>query len=149
MDITFSFDHKERLARRIERLKKNLHYFKIVDIVFKYNDVYDIENKIMINNNSSYLYFHDLTNITYSKIEEFLDSIFSQSNTASSENKYAEYKPYSQCDIDNEYMNKYNNHERNIIKKIMHDEEKNNDCDNIESNSSIFVKKFKITQAKS
>ena len=125
-DSEYSFEQKERLARRIQKIKKQKYLVDVVSIITKYNPELDITS----NPSGQFMYFQDLTNDTYYALEKYLNKIIkSKTMTDTSDNtlSHSDTKKYSDNDdiFDNNYKLKYSNKERNIIKRKIYDHQVN------------------------
>jgi hypothetical protein len=149
----YTFEQKEKLARRIGKLKTKEHFETIGDIITDCNEGISVTQ----NSNGSFVCFHNLTNETYIKIEKFILSIVKgKSISEADQSTYSsDYQPYSQDDypFENNAKLRYNNRERNIIKRKLIDN-KLNEISELETNDqkieatiikneAIFVKKQK------
>ena len=119
MSKTYTFEFKKKLKEKIERLTEKKHLEKIRDIIFKYNP------DISVSQNSSgmLLFFHNLTDETYNKIENYIDKInkdiikeltISYANTLSSDINDSEDINIKNIEISNIKLSSL---EKNLIKK--------------------------------
>ena len=71
MSKIYTFEFKKKLKDRIEKITDKKTLEKIRDIIFKYNP------KVSVSQNSSgmLLFFHNLTDISYNKLELFLNKL--------------------------------------------------------------------------
>ncbi|AYV83574.1 MAG: hypothetical protein Hyperionvirus8_58 [Hyperionvirus sp.] len=143
----FSFEQKERLARRIQKLKKPKYYLEIEKIITDNNPQLDITE----NPSGKFMYFQNLTSETYVALEKYVRKILKvrvaslsedggvlklSSPALSSEN--AE-DPFLSNSTGNGKL-KYSNKERNLIKRKMYDEEINKEQSEASTNQ-VFVKR--------
>ena len=114
-------ENKEKLARKINKIKNKQHLIEIVKIIKK-----DVNaGNIVENNNGLFMMFHNLSDDTYSKIEKFFKKHTKISDTTSE--KYSTELPPDINNNDNYiYENqsklKYSNKEKCIIKRKLYDE---------------------------
>ena len=127
----YSFEQKEKLARRIQKLKKEKHFADIRDIIIKYNP--DIN--ITTNPSGHFMYFQNLRNDTYFAIEKYIKKVsvikyVSESNdtfnTENSQNDDKIVSSLSNMSEDEQFSDnprlKYSNREKNLIKRKNYDE---------------------------
>ena len=69
MSKTYTFEYKKKLKDRIEKLTDKKTLEKIRDIIFKHNPDINVSQ----NSSGMLLFFHNLTDITYNKLEIFLN----------------------------------------------------------------------------
>lgn len=143
----YSYLEKKKLADKISKVKNKEDLVKLYSIVAK-------NNAIMENNNGIFMYFHDLDNKIYQKIENELkiinkkyiysfDSDKNISEESSEKRKKKMYKPY----VNDEFplqkgicpKLKLNNREKNIWLKNQHDKYMKND------NSDVIYTKFDVS----
>jgi hypothetical protein len=165
MTDEFSFARKEILKRKIENLTKEKHvanykplhsldkisdsYFAvehIKKIILKYNP------KINITTNATghHLYFHNLTKDTYSEISNYIDILNSQSKKETDSFTIMQTDTEMEVsEVSNNKM-KYNNQEKNLIKRRNYDEmiksineQNNGDSEGDDNDGTVFVKKEK------
>jgi hypothetical protein len=67
----FTYEDKENLTRKIGKIKKKKYLETIRDIIIKYNPNINITE----NSNGLFIAFHNLENVTYTKINSFLNKI--------------------------------------------------------------------------
>lgn len=114
---TISFEIKKKLKERIEKISDKKELEKIRDIIFRCNP------DISVSQNSSgmLLFFHNLTDITYTKITHFLNKLDASKIKSITQSS-------TEDDIDTNYVNKLvkdsignslklNSLEKNLIKK--------------------------------
>jgi hypothetical protein len=146
-DNNFSFIDKERLVKNIHKLKKNVYYQDIKNIILKHNPNIAITK----NPTGQFLYFHDLKDETYHEINNYIIKCKKnkKSNSENSENNISslnlDFTNKSDEDLDfmgSPYL-KYSNKERNLIKKKIYNE-------TIKKNKStnVFIKKKNINKKK-
>ncbi|AYV76689.1 MAG: hypothetical protein Terrestrivirus11_30 [Terrestrivirus sp.] len=138
-ELTYSFEQKEKLARRIQKLKKEKHFCDIQDIITKHNP----EINITTNPSGHFMYFQNLRTETYFAIEKYIKKVtmgqflsessdaYSTQNTHSETKKdtLSESKKYSS---EEEHFSsnpklKYSNREKNLIKRKNYDKQINGD----------------------
>ena len=68
---SYSFELKKKLKERIEKLSDREYIEKIKQLIFKYNPLLSYTQ----NSSGVLLFFHDLTNETYSKLDTYLKKI--------------------------------------------------------------------------
>src|SRR5437660_892093 len=91
-ELTYSFEQKEKLARRIQKLKKEKHFIDIQDIIMKHNP--DIN--ITTNPSGHFMYFQNLRVETYFAIEKYIKKVTmgqflsESSETYSTQNSHSE-----------------------------------------------------------
>ena len=129
----YSHKRKKKLADKISKIRKKKDYVKILQIIKE--DKKDITE----NNNGLFMYFHDLNDETYYKLENYLHNLnkkrnyypdsTSEGQTSSISQK--EYNPYvtdefpSQKGISPKL--KYSNKEKNLIKRKRYDKNINSE----------------------
>lgn len=69
--MTYTFDMKKRLAEKIGKLKTKEHVKMIKDIIFEENKDIAVTKK----SNSILMYFHNLTEETYSRIDKYIEKL--------------------------------------------------------------------------
>jgi hypothetical protein len=161
METEYSFEHKEKIAKQIQRLKKRQHFIDIQNIIINHNP----EINITTNHSGHFMYFQNLKTDTYIAIEKYIkkiniNRILSENsdnvdkNTLNNEKNIDDIKKYSHENdqfFDNPRL-KYSNKEKNLIKRKNYDEEVNNQGEthviiienpNLE-NKKIFVKRKSI-----
>ena len=152
MNNNYSFIKKKKLAQRIMNIKDKIQLLKIKAIIFEENP----SLSVVKNSTGILLYFQNLENITYIKLENFLNNrtlkmcikkinnintiennIFSDINVSSSENLL------NLTSNDTDY--KYSNKEKNIIRRKQYEEtlsELNLSTNSQQVNkANIFIKK--------
>ena len=116
-NTTITFEVKKKLKERIEKISDKKELEKIRDIIFNCNPDINVSQ----NSSGMLLFFHNLNDITYTKLTHFLNKLETykiKSITQSS----------TEDDIDNNYVNKLvkntinqnlklNSLEKNLIKK--------------------------------
>lgn len=122
IDEDYSFEQKERLARRIQKLKKPKYYAEIERIITEYNPELDITT----NPSGKFMYFQNLRQETYHVLDEYVHKIIRQrelSETSEGTKYSSEVAKYSE-DEDPFSRNsrlRYSNKERNLIKRKIYD----------------------------
>ena len=165
----YSFEQKEKLAKKIQKLKKEKNFMDIMDIISKYNP--DIN--ITTNPSGQFMYFQNLKAETYYVIEKYIkkvsvvryvsensetfntqnshiNSIISAISENSENSEITENSENRTTLSDEEKFSdnprlKYSNKERNLIKRKNYDEliscqNEDNKINNI-NNEKIFVKR--------
>lgn len=117
----FSHDKKKKLADRISKIKKKSDLEKIFEIVYEEN------KQVTENNNGIFMYFHNLSNETYMKLEAFLDKNSKKKDNKMSEEhdtlSEKEFVSYVQEDgFNNDQKMKLSNKEKIIVKRILYDD---------------------------
>ena len=128
----YTYEQKEKLARRINKIKNKKKLIDILKIIQK-DPSYDGMTE---NNNGIFLLFHKLTNETYYRIEKyFKKNMNTTSDDLISESTNNIDISYSNdFDLDNQSKFKYSNKEKCIIKRKLYDNALN-DLANDENNS--------------
>ncbi|ARF09229.1 hypothetical protein Catovirus_2_178 [Catovirus CTV1] len=145
MTNAFSFEELEKLADKINKIRKKKYLEEIRDIIINNNP----NIKITENSNGLFFHFHNLTDDTYSKINSFLKKINrAKRSLETSDILSSEHMPYS--NEENPFAAdsklKYSNKEKNLIKRKNYDNELNGENGNpvdSQDNSNIFIKKSK------
>lgn len=127
-DLTdYSFEQKERLARRIQKLKKRRYLSDIESIIIKHNPNLDITT----NPSGKFMYFQDLKKETYYALDKYVRKILkfrTLSETSENTQYSSELTKYSEGDDDpfsNNPKLRYSNKERNLIKRKLYDKHVN------------------------
>lgn len=135
----YSFEQKERLARRIQKLKKQKYFIDIENIIVKYNPDLDITT----NPHGKFMYFQDLKKETYYALEKYMRKIFKLKTFSDSD-----YTPYlseiiKYSEDDDPFTNnprlRYSNQERNIIKRKIYDKQINNQDSEYDNDVNRFI----------
>ena len=71
MSKTYTFEYKKKLKDRIEKITEKKILEKIRDIIFKQNPDINVSQ----NSSGMLLFFHNLTDNTYNKLELFLNKL--------------------------------------------------------------------------
>jgi hypothetical protein len=148
MSHTYTYDQIETLVRRIHKLKNEQHVTEIYDTIIKHNP----SIKVTKNNSGYFMYFHNLTTITYNDIEQYLDNIAIKKHKK--DNKPEPISLFCTQTSDTEHDDmmfstnpnqaklRFSNREINIIKRKQYDDIINNDDkDGNKDNSNIFGKR--------
>ena len=118
----YSHEYKEKLARKINKIKNKQHLIEILKIIKK--DA--ISNEMMENNNGIFVMFHNLSDDTYNKIDKFFKKNTKITDSASEcySTEVESITPYSNDNYpyENQSRLKYSNHEKSIIKRKLYDE---------------------------
>ncbi len=120
MEEIYSHEKKKKLAERISKLKKKEDMVKILEIIYQDN------KDITENQNGLFMFFHNLNNVTYCKIEAYLkSSTIKKSSEVDETASEKEYTPYDTNEFpDQDTLSpklKYSNREKNIIKRQRYD----------------------------
>jgi hypothetical protein len=136
----YSFEQKERLARRIQKLRKPKYFRDIENIITAHNPDLDITT----NPSGKFMYFQNLKTETYIALEKYVNKILklktiSETSDSISTTMTPEITKYSDDNEEADLMLKYSNKERNLIKRklydaSMHDKE-------AVSQNNVFVKR--------
>lgn len=126
----YTHEEKEELARKISKIKTKKHLETIRDIIIGSNP-----NLSMTNNaNGLFMCFHNLTQVTYKKLNKFIKETKDTTTSATKplseiSEPVSEYVPYSCNEYPYEGNSKlrYSNREKNIIKRKLYDTALNND----------------------
>lgn len=145
MEGAYTYEKKKRLANKISSIKKKEDLLNIFDII--YSDNKDVSE----NHNGIFMLFHTLNDTTYCRIETYLKSISKKrvsSETTSERDEKIEFIPYEKNEFPEQEMLspklKYNNRERNMIKRQRYDEQCNDSSETPISISQQFnVNAFK------
>ena len=115
----YTSKEKKKIANLIKKLKNKEDMISIFKIIYE-------ENKaITENNNGMYMFFHELCDETYEKIEQELKRIFRRNrpqytNSDSESRKNKKYRPYVQDEFPSQNNMspklKFNNKEKNIMR---------------------------------
>jgi len=133
MSNKYTHNDKKRLADKISTIKKKEYLFRILNIIK------DETNSITSNNNGLFMYFHNLSDITYDKISDIIEEYDSEYDCLDKEYKIfvtkASYKPYSTDDLPSQTTMspklKYSNKERNLLKRKHYDSRISSDTSDI------------------
>lgn len=171
----YSFEQKERLARRIQKIRKQKYLYDIEDIILKHNPDLDVTT----NPSGKFMYFQDLSKETYYALDKYIRKLLKLQTLSESENTQysSEITRYSEDEdpFSNNLRLRYSNKEKNLIKRKIYDDQINNqtseninstDNDNIEiseeqiqnnqqnvinlnqSQNNVFVKRNNLKQSK-
>lgn len=110
-DSTYSYSKKQKLATELSKLKRKEDMINVMNIISK-DDVNITENQ-----NGLFLFFDNLHDSTYYKIESYLISLKKVSNTSDTSSDIKKYASYCNDDLTNSQDVKYTSKERNIIKR--------------------------------
>ena len=136
-DEEITFERKQKIAAKIENLKKICHYENIHDIIIANNPDINITKTTK----GQYIYFQNLTPQTYIAIEQYIASAKKQRTTAS-DILTSQSDSEQKCDpfLNNPKL-RYNNREMNLIKRKQYDEIVDlKSCDD----QNVFAKKRQI-----
>lgn len=132
--MNYTHEDKQQLADKIATLKKKEDFVKIFEIIYE-------ENKSFSDKPSGiFLYFHKLSDATYTKIDEYLQDLEKKKRVQS--NSSPENKVFNTTDEFGGYSNigakyKISNKEKNIIKRCRYDSTLAS-----ETNSDVMYKEF-------
>jgi len=114
----YTYEQKEKLARRINKIKNKQKLIDILKIIQK-DPSYDGMTE---NNNGIFMLFHKLTNDTYYKIEKYLKKNFNTtSDDPFTDSQSINMDSYTNdFDLDNQSKFKYSNKEKCIIKRKLY-----------------------------
>lgn len=120
---TYPHEQKEKLARKINKIKNKQKLIDVLKIIQK-DDAY---SGITENNNGLFMLFHKLSDETYIKLEKHLKKLNKSSDegaTESSDVQTDSMTPYSNENypFENQSRLKYSNREKCIIKRKLYDE---------------------------
>ena len=120
--MSYTHEQKEKLARRISKIKNKQKLIDILKIIQK-DPSY---NGITENNNGIFLLFHKMTNDTYSKIEKYIkkniiNCTSEEPMTESHLNLTDDFSAVNDFDLDHQSKFKYSNKEKCIIKRKLYD----------------------------
>jgi hypothetical protein len=131
MNNNYTYEQKEKLARRINKIKNKSKLIDVLKIIQK-DSSYDGMTE---NNNGIFMLFHNLSNDTYYKIEKYLKKNFNNASdeqfTDSQSTNNIENSYMNDFDLDNQSKFKYSNKEKCIIKRKLY----NNALDNLVNNN--------------
>jgi len=114
----YTHEQKEKLARRISKIKNKQKLIDILKIIQK-DASYDGMTE---NNNGIFMLFHKLSNDTYFKIEKYLKKNFNiTSDDQFTDSQSINIDSYTNdFDLDNQSKFKYSNKEKCIIKRKLY-----------------------------
>ena len=120
----FTHDDKLSLVTKINKIKKKKYLLNILNMIIVDNNVYNI------NSNGLFIFFHNLSNPVYNKIEKYVDNIYKKYAQKKISNATKEYTKNEKFISDYEFMSEFNNDmyaslsnkEKMIIKKRNYDE---------------------------
>jgi hypothetical protein len=119
MSKVFEFEDIELLADKISSIKKKPQLIDIRDIIINNNP------NILIteNTNGLYLYFNNLTQNTYNNLENYLTKNKRKKDVISDTMSISPINLTNKndCYYDGNTRLKYNNKEKNILKRIIYD----------------------------
>jgi hypothetical protein len=132
----YTYEQKEKLARRINKIKNKQKLIDILKIIQK-DPSYDGMTE---NNNGIFMLFHKLTNDTYYKIDKYLKKNFNTtSDDPLTDSQSINIDSYTNdFDLDNQSKFKYSNKEKCIIKRKLYNNALNDlvNNDNDDDNDS-------------
>ncbi len=124
------YDHNDKLklVTRINKIKKKKYLFQILNLIKVDNDVYNI------NSNGLFIFFHNLTNSTYAKIEKYVNHIYNKHTQTKISVATNEYTQSGRIISDYDFMDDLNsniyaslsNKEKMILRKKNYDDHLNN-----------------------
>lgn len=125
MEEVYSYEKKKKLADRISKLKRKQDMVNILEIIYQDN------KDITENQNGLFMFFHNLDNSTYYKIENYLKTLVKKKSEDTTSDK--EYTSYEKSEFpDQETLSpklKYSNKEKNIIKRQRYEDKLNSESD--------------------
>lgn len=113
-----SYDDKKRLARQIQSIKDVQKLIEIVNIIREHNQ----DLVISENDNGIFLKFNDLSQSTYPAVKTIIKEILKKSTPVSSTTESSTNVSQNKDDVDNLVKYKYNNCEKNLLKKQKYNE---------------------------
>jgi len=128
---------KKKIASRISKIRNKEELVNIFNIIKEEKK----NNHVTENNNGLFMYFHDLEDSTYEKIEKEIKRINNKKKRIHSENngsetnssEIQEYKPYSQEEFPSQSgisaKLKFSNKEKNLLKREKYNNKMNSDSD--------------------
>ena len=130
----FSFEQKKKLKDQIEKIRNKKDSFEILKIIQENNEYC----KTRESNKKTLLFFHNFSNQTYNKLNEYIKELKKKRKTNKDNNlsdTMSDYKPYSADDFpsQNGFSPKlrFSNREKNIIKRKIYDNEINDGSEDI------------------
>ena len=132
MPNKYTRDQIKKLASKINKFTNKNDFIKIFEILKD-----EIGDSVTENNNGLFMFFHNLSDDTYEKIEKEVKRVNKKKNyyTDSESISKKEYTPYMQDDFpthkDLSPKFKYSNTEKNLIKRRHYNENVNNTDDNV------------------
>jgi RecG-like helicase len=129
----YSYEEKILLSEKVKKIDNKQKLINIIKII------HDDGKEIYENKNGIYMFFHNLSNTTYTKIENILPKNVNKNNTIEKK----EYIPYAKDDFPSQNKLcpklKFSNREKNLIKRCRYDESINLD------NDSVIYQDFDVT----
>lgn len=138
MSIEYDIDHKKKILKKIENLRERKYIEKIRKIIFEENPEISTTKK----SSGELLFFHNLTENTYKKLDIFFNKL--ESNKLKKiKNTLSESYEKNLSDINNnEPYIKLSNAEKKIIKKKEYQKQISQNKDDIYiSDDDIFINK--------
>jgi len=117
MSFEYKIDDIKKILSKIENIKEKKHFEKIREIIFKENPDISITKK----SSGTLLFFHNLTQNTYKKIDIFFNNLENDKintlTTTLSESNEKTLSDINYKNIESEPTIKLSNAEKKIIKK--------------------------------
>ena len=113
----YTYDEKEKIANKIQKIKKDAQLANIFKIILKHNPNINITT----NPAGHFMYFHNLVNDTYYEIDTYLENISTVCKKKKSEKKVIDYSSNGPIVITVPKL-KYSNKEINLIKRKKYDD---------------------------
>jgi hypothetical protein len=132
----FTFEQKKKLKDQIEKVRNKKDSFEILKIIQDNNE----SCKTRESNKKTLLFFHNFTNKTYHKLDDYITALKKKRKANSNKDSnlsdtMSDYKPYSADDFPSQNgfspNLRFSNREKNIIKRKIYDSEINDDSDDI------------------
>jgi hypothetical protein len=114
----YNYNFKIELMNKIKKIKKKEILVKIFLIITEETKVYTQ------NENGIFLFFHNLSDNTYEKLNNYIDSIYNMYLKKQNNNILDSYKPFitEKNDTINNIISEYSVHEKQLIKKKQYNE---------------------------
>ena len=130
-DKKFTHNDKLNLVEKIKKIKKKKYLINILNMIRIDNKVYNV------NNNGLFIFFHNLTDETYNKIERFVENIYKKHTQTKISMATKEYTKTEKIIPDYDFMSDLNsdmyaslsNKEKMILRKRNYDDYLNNSRD--------------------
>lgn len=140
----YTFEFKKRLKEQIEKINDRKNLEKIKDIIFKYNPDINVSQ----NSSGMLLFFHNLNNETYQKLDIFIKKLDTDKIKQLTETYTDEAIKFDKNNIISTNI-RLSSVEKNLIKKKDYynklNEENNVDSDVVYMNDDIFLDKDILT----
>ena len=112
----YTFEQKEKLSRRIKRLKKDKYFSDVQNIILKNNPNINITTTT----SGTYMYFHNLTLTTYRELDNYIENVSKVKDENATIDSTIDSCNVTQIDDECFPLNpklKYSNQEKNLIKR--------------------------------